>query len=175
MHRVDMAMRVVGAIWTCPLGTIVQPVLVLVDRGDGGHLIVNPARDVWERSELTRDELAQWSCLVAATGRAMIDTLPQLADGCVNYWEAGNWALNDLATPPGRKNPRRHRVVHMHLLGRSPDATDPSWRWGEAPRFPDYINRVDWAARFNPLTPAECQGVVTRTIALLRDNYGYDI
>jgi GNAT superfamily N-acetyltransferase len=175
MHRVDMEMRVMGAIWSGALGTIVLPPLVLVDRNDGGHLVVTPPRNVWERSELTRDELTQWSCLVAATGRAMIDALPQLADGCINYWEAGNWALNDQATPPGRKHPRQHRVVHMHLLGRSPNASDPSWRWGEAPRFPDFINREAWAARFNPLTPSECQRVIARAIEWLRGKYGYDL
>ena len=61
-------------------GSVVLPdaKLVLVDRRDGGNLIVNPPRDVWERSELTAAELIAWSCLVAATGRAMLDVLPQL-------------------------------------------------------------------------------------------------
>ena len=77
--------------------------LVLVDRSDGGNLIVNPPRDVWERSELTPAELVAWSFLVAATGRAMIDVLPQLEGGCVNYWEAGNWALHHDAEPAGPK------------------------------------------------------------------------
>ena len=33
----------------------------------------------------------------------MIDVLPQLAGGCINYWEAGNWALNDEAEPKGAR------------------------------------------------------------------------
>ena len=59
-------------------GEIVLPPrdLVLVDRLDGGHLCVHPPREVWERSELTPEELTQWSFLVAATGRAMLETLP---------------------------------------------------------------------------------------------------
>ena len=86
-------------ILSCIGGDVVlpDPLLVLVDRIDGGNLIVNPQRPVWERSELTALELTQWSYLVAATGRAMLDVLPQLAGGCINYWEAGNWAL---MTPP---------------------------------------------------------------------------
>ncbi len=148
-----------------------DPRLVLVSRLDGGNLIVNPAREVWERGELTPRELTLWTFLVAATGQAMLDTLPQLAGGCVNYWEAGNWALNDAAEPPGPKDPRRHRRVHMHLLGRSPRASDPSWKWGEAPKFPDYAERHAWAARHERLTDAECAGIVERVRALLADRY----
>src|SRR3954462_4778859 len=91
-------------------------VLTLPDRGslwasreDGGNLVVNPPRRVWERSELTPSELTQFAFLVAAAGRSMIEVLPQLAGGCINYWEAGNWALNDEAEPPGRKDAKAHR------------------------------------------------------------------
>src|SRR3954465_4561251 len=105
-------------LFTCDGGTVCLPAadLVLVDRNDGGNLIVNPPRDVWERSELTAQELTHWGFLVAATGRAMLDTLPQLAGGCINYWEAGNWALNELAEPRGPKTAPTHRRVHLHLL-----------------------------------------------------------
>lgn len=147
--------------------------LVLVSRQDGGSLIVNPPRDVWERSELSPAELSAWSALVAATGRAMLDALPQLEGGCINYWEAGNWALNDAAAPHGPKNARAHRRVHLHLLGRSRRATHPSWRWGEAPRFPDFADRHAWAAAFERLTPAECVDIVQRTEARLIEVYGF--
>ena len=59
----------------------------------------------------------------------MLDVLPQLAGGCINYWEAGNWALNDAADPKGRKDARAHRQMHLHLLGRSPSSADPAWAW----------------------------------------------
>ncbi|CAN7160536.1 hypothetical protein [Acidovorax delafieldii] len=83
----------------CAGGTVDLPARPMNHRSDGGHVLVHPPRPVWERSELTPEELAHWSCLVAATGRAMLDTLPQLAGGCLNYWEAGNNALNPLAHP----------------------------------------------------------------------------
>ena len=113
-----------------------QTDLVLVDREDGGNLVVNPPRAVWERGELTAGELTAWSHLVAATGAAMLRTLPQLEGGCINYWEAGNWALNDAADPAGPKTAPAFRSVHLHLLGRSRFARSPDWAWGEAPRFP---------------------------------------
>ena len=181
MHRIDMELIVPGgavAIDTpangpaAPLfhgdgGTVVLPDLILVSRLDGGHLVVNPPRDVWERSELTRAELTAWSVLVAAAGRAMIDVLPQLAGGCVNYWEAGNWALNDAAEPIGPKDPRVHRRVHLHLLGRSRHAAHESWQWGEAPRFPTFADRHAWARAFEPLSIDECEAIVGRLLALL--------
>ena len=86
-------------------------------------------------SELTPVELMLWSFLVTATGKAMLDVLPQLEGGCINYFDAGNWQLHDQAEPKGPKTAKAYRRVHMHLLGRSRTATDPSWRWGEAPKF----------------------------------------
>jgi hypothetical protein len=160
----------------CRGGSIHLPdaTLVLVDRVDGGNLIVNPPRDIWERSELTPDELTQWSFLVAATGKAMLDALPQLEGGCINYWEAGNWSLNERAEPFGPKTARERRRVHLHLLGRSRTAKDPSWSWGEAPKFPDFTERYSWASKFERLSAAECRGVVVRVEALLKEQYLLD-
>jgi hypothetical protein len=161
-------------LFRCDGGDLALPAsrLVLVSREDGGNLVVIPRREVWERSELSREELMLWSFLVAAAGRAMLDVLPQLGGGCINYWEAGNWSLNDDADPPGPKDRRQSRRVHLHLLGRNPRATHPDWRWGEAPNFPDFANRHSWAAGFERLTPEECVAVVQRTERLLDENYG---
>lgn len=147
--------------------------LVLVDRADGGNLIVNPPRDVWERSELSAVELSLWSALVAATGRAMLDCLPQLEGGCINYWEAGNWALNEEAEPRGHKTAKEHRRVHLHLLGRSPAAQDSSLRWGEAPFFPSFVDRYVWSKNHEQLTAEETLRIIKRTEDLLREKYNF--
>ena len=153
-------------------GSIELPVKVLCDRADGGHLVVNPPRPVWERTALDADELVAWSLLVAATGQAMLDTLPALRDGCLNYWEAGNWALNDAAPPKGKKKRAPdYRRVHMHVFGRSPQAKHPSWRWGEAPRLPDYKDRQKWAKDFAPLTAKECSAIIKQAKHILRRRY----
>jgi hypothetical protein len=161
-------------LFSCAGGDLVRPDpgSVLVDRGDGGHLVVNPPRPVWDRSELGAGELMQWSCLVAAAGAAMLAGLPQLAGGCINYWDAGNWALNDAADPVGPKTGPRHRQLHLHLLGRSPRAADPDFRWGEAPRFPPFAGRVAWAARHAPLTDGECARIVDLCRRRLAEKYG---
>lgn len=163
-------------VYTCDGGTVVmpEPGLVLVDRRDGGNLVVVPTREVWERAELSATELMQWSCLVAATAKAMLDVLPQLEGGCVNYWEAGNWSLNYEIEPRGIKRPKEHRRVHLHLLGRSPAAKDSSWRWGEAPIFPSFVDRYAWAETHEELNAEETRNIIARTEELLCEKYGFD-
>jgi hypothetical protein len=145
----------------------------LVGREDGGNLLVLPPRVVWERGELTPAELTDWSFLVAAAGQAMLHTLPQLDLGCINYFDAGNWALNFAAEPRGHKTAPEHRRVHMHLLGRSRMAADPSWQWGEAPKFPDYVDRKAWASKHELLNAAECEQIVGEAERVLRERYGF--
>lgn len=156
-------------------GQVSLPSLTLCGRAQGGHLCVHPPRPVWERGELSKDELTGWSCLVAATGQAMLAVLPALAEGCVNYWEAGNWALADGLPPQGPKAVRTHRRVHLHVFGRSRASTDPDWRWGEAPRFPDALEAAAWASRFEPLWPQECAAIAAQIRLLMRDRYAMDL
>jgi len=172
-------------LFTCAGGHLLLPDkgAALVSREDGGNLLVNPPREVWERGELTPSELTQWSFLVAAAGQAMLKVLPQLNLGCINYWEAGNWALNFAAEPHvpdssksgsgGMKSGPEHRRVHLHLLGRSRNAIDPSWRWGEAPKFPDYADRQAWASKHELLSAAECSQIVAEAKRVLRERYGF--
>jgi len=144
---------------------VLLPGQVLLDREDGGHLVAMPPRRVWDQSELSPAEVAAFSWLVVACGKSMMVELPALRDGCVNYWDAGNWSLHDRALPPGRKEPRAHRVVHVHIFGRSPGARDPAWAWGESPAFPRFDDRQAWMAPFRPLDAGECRRVVTRLAA----------
>jgi hypothetical protein len=157
-------------LFLCAGGTVSLPApdSALVNRSDGGHLIVSPARDVSERSELSADELHHWSDLVAATGWAMLQSLPQLEGGCLNYWEAGNWALHEQAEPVGPKTVVAHRRVHLHVLGRSRTAVHPSWLWGEAPLFPRFSDRKTWSSAFELLTTAECRTIAERLSERLR-------
>jgi len=161
-------------LFTCDGGHLILPdqALVLVSRQDGGNLIVNPPREVWERSELTPGELTQWAFLVAAAGKAMLDVLPQLEGGCINYWEAGNWALNDQAEPQGPKTAKEYRKVHLHLLGRSRTSTDAAWRWGESPKFPDFAERYSRGATYERLSAEECRQIVVQVETLLKAQYG---
>ena len=142
----------------CDGGHLVLPhrASLLLSREHGGNLVVNPPRPVWERSELSSAELTQFGFLVAAGGRAMIDTLPQLSGGCVNYWEAGNWALNDAAEPTGRKDARSHRSDAPAPARPEPRVDRSGMGVGESPRFPAFADRDTWGATYQRLTAAEC-------------------
>jgi len=155
-------------LFSCAGGQVLRPSTVLCDRADGGHLVVNPPRPVWERNGLHPSELALWSLLVAATGQAMLDRLPQLADACLNYWEAGNWALHTQAEPVGPKNVQAQRRVHLHVFGRSRTARHPDWQWGESPRFPLFSERLAWASRLQALSDEECAAIAQRCAALFQ-------
>ena len=157
---------------SCAGGKLCLPDLPLIDRGDGGHLAIDPPRDVWDRTELAPEELSLWERLVAATAKAMLVELPQLKGGCLNYWDAGNWALNEAAPPSGLKTGKGARHLHLHLLGRSPQAKHKDWQWGESPFFPAYKDRLTWAADFQPLTAHECRAIVASAARNLEDIYG---
>jgi diadenosine tetraphosphate (Ap4A) HIT family hydrolase len=158
-------------LFTSAGGSVLLPITPLNCRQDGGHLLVNPPREVWERSELTAEELMHWSFLIAATGEAMLYSLPQLADGCLNYWEAGNWALNNAAAPLGPKTPREHRRVHLHVFGRSRTASHEDWQWGESPSFPPYAESKKWSSQFELLTSEECTSISKRIEVVLREKF----
>ena len=157
---------------SCAGGKVCLPDLPLIDRGDGGHLVIDPPRDVWDRTELTREELSFWERLIAATAKAMLTQLPQLKDGCLNYWDAGNWALNEAAPPSGHKTGKGARHLHLHLFGRNPHAKHKDWKWGESPFFPAYKDRLAWAAEFQPLTAVESAAVVASAVRNLKTIYG---
>jgi hypothetical protein len=59
----------------------------------------------------------------------------------------------------------------MHVFGRSPAAKHPSWRWGEAPRLPDYKDRKAFMAGFAPLEAKECAAIVKHAKAILKRRY----
>lgn len=159
-------------ILTSPGGALCVPKHPMIDRKDGGNLWVMPPREIWDRSELSADELVQWSFLVAASGKAMLEVLPQLKDGVINYWEAGNWSLNDQSEPNGiKKTGPEHKKVHLHLIGRSPQSGDPDWTWGEAPFYPPYKDHQSWWKTKANLIKEEQKSVAERAKDILSKKY----
>lgn len=162
-------------LFSCTGGKVVLPAgaTVFVDRRDGGNLVVDPPTAVWDRTELSPEKLTRWAFLVAATAKAMLTVLPTLKNGCINYWDAGNWALHHDSGPVGQKSGPVHRSLHMHLLARSVDNADPRWRWGEAPQFSDFADRVSAAQGIERLSPDECSAIVSETSRILQEKYGF--
>src|SRR3954468_15388429 len=84
-----------------------------VTRGDGGHLIINPKVAVEDRTKLTREQAIELVKLTMVAGEAMKSVLTRrgIPIGRINYQDNGNW---------------RHEL-HVHLYGRSHDATIQPW------------------------------------------------
>jgi diadenosine tetraphosphate (Ap4A) HIT family hydrolase len=92
---------------------IVVPERPHVTRGDGGHLIINPKVSVEDRTKLTREQATELIKLTMVGGEAMKTVLTRkgISIGRINYQDNGNW---------------RHEL-HVHLYGRSRDATIQPW------------------------------------------------
>ena len=82
-------------------------------RSDGGHLIINPKVPVEDRTHLTREQAIELVKLTMVAGAAMKTALGRrgIDLGRINYQDNGNW---------------RHEL-HVHLYGRSRDATIQPW------------------------------------------------
>lgn len=92
---------------------IVVPEHPHVTRGDGGHVIINPKVPVEDRTMLAREQAVELMKLTMVAGEAMKTVLTRkgIPIGRINYQDNGNW---------------RHEL-HVHLYGRSRDATIQPW------------------------------------------------
>ncbi len=85
---------------------------LLVDRRDGGHLIIEPLQTTFDVMSLSAEQMAEYLPIIMAAGRAMTEVMNEsgIAVERINFMDMGNWAL----LKPDRK-PR----LHMHLFGRA--------------------------------------------------------
>ena len=92
---------------------IVVPERPHVTRADGGHLIINPKVSIEDRTKLSREQALELVKLTMVAGEAMQTVLTRkgIPIGRINYQDNGNW---------------RHEL-HVHLYGRSRDATIQPW------------------------------------------------
>lgn len=84
---------------------------LLIDRADGGHLVIAPKVDTLDRMSFTPELAAEYIMLSMATGRAMQQVINEAGIPVerLNFMDMGNWRL---LTP---KTPR----FHEHIFGRA--------------------------------------------------------
>jgi hypothetical protein len=139
-------------------GRIVVPGVPHKDRECGGHLMVDPAGRFNHVSDMLAqpDVWCRYHLLCAIAERAMLEVLPSLNGGLtdgrigiINLLEAGNWGVHFHREKGGAFGLKgaESKTVHAHLYGRSilePSSTAKGrmlhWGWGEAPRFPDFVD-----------------------------------
>ena len=89
-----------------PLVKIVTPVVPLNCLLDGGHLVVEPHRQIADRMHATAEEASQLMAATMLAGHALTQVLKVEK---INYQEMGNWGLGKKSAPK----------LHIHVFGRS--------------------------------------------------------
>jgi hypothetical protein len=113
----------------------------LVDRDDGGHVIIDPVVSVRDRQELIPKLAVEFMRLSVVTGQAMTTVMIKhgVDIGRINYQDNGNWSV---FLPEGPH-------LHLHLYGRATNAKYQ--RYGQACYFPHKDENPGFYKHFQPL------------------------
>lgn len=128
-------------IYQSPNFTIEAPIKPLVDRQDGGHLIIHPVVAVTDRQQLTPELAIELMRLTIVAGQVMCDVMRRhgVDIGRINYQDNGNWSV---FAPGGA-------TMHIHLYGRAISARIQ--RYGEATFFPHRDREPEFYSHLQPL------------------------
>ena len=98
----------------------------LVDREDGGHIVINPKIRVENIQQLTPTQATELIRLAMVVGEAMTIVMNRngVDVGRINYQDNGNWGVFNPEGP----------YCHMHIYGRAKSAKHQ--KYGEALNFP---------------------------------------
>jgi diadenosine tetraphosphate (Ap4A) HIT family hydrolase len=133
----------------------------LLDRGDGGHIVVSPKVRVTDRQQLSPKQAIELMRLTLVTGQAMTTVMQAngVDIGRINYQDNGNWTVFH---PEGS-------FLHVHLYGRAKSAQYNTY--GQACFFPHKDEAPEYYARFSPLQQKDISDLtieITRLFKLSR-------
>jgi diadenosine tetraphosphate (Ap4A) HIT family hydrolase len=128
-------------IFKTPNFLIEAPEKPLVDRGDGGHILITPKIPVTDRQHLSAKLAIELMRLTVITGQAMTTVMNTngVDIGRINYQDNGNWTV---FRPEGS-------FLHVHLYGRAKSSQYN--KYGQACFFPHKDEAPEYYERFNPL------------------------
>ena len=128
---------------------IEAPDAPLVDRLDGGHVVIHPSIPVSKRQDLTYKLACELMQLTIIVGQAMEDVLKQsgIPIGRINYQDNGNWSVFSPGGP----------LMHIHLFGRATNARIQTY--GEALYFPHREKHPAFYERNAALLPEESAAI----------------
>jgi diadenosine tetraphosphate (Ap4A) HIT family hydrolase len=129
----------------------------LVDRYDGGHIIITPKVAVRDRQELEPAQAIELMRLTMITGDAMSTIMNQhrVDIGRINYQDNGNWSVFN----PGGPH------LHIHIYGRARQAKIQ--RFGQALFFPHRDEFPEYYATLQPLNIGDVIAIGEKIVALL--------
>jgi diadenosine tetraphosphate (Ap4A) HIT family hydrolase len=131
----------------------------LIDREDGGHIIVEPIIKIVDRQQLQAREAIEFMRLTMVAGEAMKTVLSAngIAIGRINYQDNGNWSV---LKPEGPH-------FHLHIYGRAMNARYQPY--GQACYFPHPDTHPEWYARLKPLSSSDIDGICKKIYLLLSE------
>lgn len=114
----------------------------LVDRNDGGHIVIHPKIKVIDRQQLNVQQAIEMMRMTIVAGQALKDVMTAhgVHIGRINYQDNGNWSVFDPEGPS----------LHVHLFGRA--TTARYQKYGEACYFPNKKNHPEYYRNFKQLT-----------------------
>lgn len=129
--------------------TVEAPEKPLIDRQDGGHIVINPIEPVADRQMLTPYQAIDLMRLTIVAGHAMREVMRShgIDIGRINYQDNGNWSVFAPGGP----------TLHIHLYGRAIHARIQ--RYGEATYFPHRDREPEFYSRLEPLTQADIRAM----------------
>ncbi len=121
----------------------------LVDREDGGHIVINPKTRIRDLQQLTPSQAIELTRLLVVVGDAMSIALNRngVDIGRINYQDNGNWGVFKEEGP----------YQHFHLYGRAKSAKIQ--QYGEACYFPHRDDYPDHYLALQPLTQEDINGI----------------
>lgn len=133
----------------------------LIDREDGGHIVIDPKEKVRDRQALSATLAIELMRLTIITGGAMSTVMNKhgVDIGRINYQDNGNWSVFKPEGP----------FLHIHIYGRAKSARVQ--KYGQTLYFPHREEQPDFYTAFKPLSKADIIGIrdeMDRLLALPR-------
>lgn len=134
------------------------PSLPLVDRKDGGHLLIFPKVKVVNRQALSVRQAIELMRLTIVAGEAMTRVLIKhgVDIGRINYHDDGNWSVFKPGGP----------CLHVHLYGRAKSAKVQ--KYGQALYFPHKEENPEFYKNCKSLTKRDVSAITSEIKKLLK-------
>jgi len=127
-------------IWESPAFFVLAEREPLVDREDGGHIVITPRNRIPDRQALTATQAIEFMRLTMVVGEAMAAVMTRhgVNMGRINYQDNGNWSVFKPGGP----------YFHLHLYGRA--TTARTQKYGQTLNFP---HRDEYPEQYRDLKP----------------------
>lgn len=139
--------------------SVEAPDAPLVDRNDGGHILIDPKVKVRDRQQLSPPQAIELMRLTIVVGEAMTRVMNRhgVDVGRINYQDNGNWSV---FSPEGPH-------MHVHTYGRAKSAKVQ--RYGQACYFPHRDEQPEFYKDLKPLSAEDVSAIKKEIGDLLQE------